>query len=178
VIPAHESKIKMLPSQSDPPDHTFYRKSVVNFFTAGAISARENDIRAFAIELTEHLKPKGECDFIAEFANELPFIMFLRILDLPVEDRVQLRESTGKMVFSSDPHAKTEGFEELQSYLAARLETRRTSPVNDLMSSVVHAKFDGRSMTSDEALGRQTDPHRSRAHTPFCLGQHRARGEG
>jgi len=157
LIPAHESKIKMLPSQSDPPDHAFYRKSVVSFFTAAAIDAREKDIRAFAIELTERIKPKGECDFIAEFANELPFIMFLRILDLPVEDRVQLRESTEKMVFSSDPHAKTEGFEELQSYLAARLEARRTSPVDDLMSSVVHAKLDGRSMTGDEALGLCTN---------------------
>ena len=153
IIPAHESPIKMLPDQSDPPDHGFYRQSVESFFSASAIAARENEIREFAIELIETLKPRGECDFIEEFANQLPIVMFLRIMGLPVEDREPLREAATKMVRGSDAQTKTDGFEGLLNYLAERIAERQISPCDDIISSLLSTNIDGRQMVRNEALG-------------------------
>lgn len=153
LIPPPQSTIKVLPEQSDPPDHDFYRGSIAGFFTANQVSKREAEIRALTIELIEGLKPCGECDFIAEFASELPIVMFLRIMGLSIEHRGALRASAVKMVRGADAQAKTEGFQELQSYIAARIEERQRSPKEDIISHVLSTQVDGRKMTYEEALG-------------------------
>lgn len=153
LIPPPEGAIKVLPEQSDPPDHNFYRSSIAGFFTASEVAKREGEMRALTVELIDRMKSKGRCDFIAEFASELPIVMFLRIMGLSIEHRAALRASAVKMVRGANAQAKTEGFQELQSYIAARIAERQAAPVEDIISRVLSTEVDGRKMTYDEVLG-------------------------
>jgi len=153
LIPPPQGDIKVLPEQSDPPDHAFYRGSVAKFFTADLVAKREEEIRALTVELIEGLKPRGECEFIRDFAGELPIVVFLKIMALPLEHRAALRASAVKMVRGSDAQAKTEGFLELQTYIAECIKERRASPREDIISNVVVTNTNGRQMQYDEALG-------------------------
>lgn len=153
MIPPPQGGIKVLPEQSDPPDHGFYRGSIAGFFTAPQIAAREEEIRAVTIELIEGFRARGECDFIAEFANELPIIMFLRLMQLPIEDRAPLRDSTVRAVRGADAQTKTEGYGELQAYIAQRIEERIAEPRDDIISHILAMKAGDRVMAYEEALG-------------------------
>lgn len=153
MIPAPEGGPKILPAVSDPPDHGFYRQSIASFFTGTEIAKREDEIRSVTVELIEGFRPRGQCEFIGEFANELPIVMFLHFMNLPIGQREALRQSTVKAVRGATVKDKTDGYAELQTYMVERIEERQAAPRNDMISHILATTIDGRAMTYDEALG-------------------------
>lgn len=142
----------MLPTQADPPQHRAYRSVIDPFFTKEAIDAREDDIRALTVELIEGFRPRGHCEFISEFALRLPLMIFLKMVGLPWDDLLYLRNLVE--TFQSDPDVakKVTAIGELEGYLKAALVERLENPRKDGLSIVVHSRVGERPITLDEAL--------------------------
>jgi cytochrome P450 len=146
----------LLPLEADPPLHTHYRKTVMSFLTLPRINGMEADIRARTIALIEDLAPRGKCEFISEFALQLPLIIVLKMMDLPLDDRKYLHDLTEIFARHPDLNAKQKAFAELHDYLKGKIDLRRKTPGTDLISHLLSSDIEGRPFTADEVLSTCT----------------------
>lgn len=146
----------LLPLEADAPLHSQYRKAVMSFLTIPRINAMEDDIRGLTVSLIEGLAPQGRCEFIGDFAHQLPLIIVLRMMDLPLEDRGYLHGLTE--VFARDPDllAKQQAYGKLRAYLEDKIALRRATPGADLISHLLAGQIDGRPLTGAELLSTCT----------------------
>lgn len=142
---------RLAPIEEDPPRQQEFRKLFASAFTAIAVKQREDEVRTLAIELVEGLKAKGRCEFVTEFAQHLPIKIFMRMVDLPDEDRLGLIPLAQAQVAADAP--KAEKMALLFEYVAKRVAERMQSPGDDLISRVVASQIDGRAITPHEAVG-------------------------
>lgn len=139
-----------LPLGLDPPAHAPYRKLIMPAVLPNVVNAVEASVRELAIELIEGFAPKGECEFIADFAKQLPIAVFMKIVDLPFEDREILLPWAEVVVRSSDQAARREAQQNMMGYLSKWVEERKVKPGADLISSVVHGKVGERTISDEE----------------------------
>lgn len=118
-----------------------------------AVRLYAEEARALAIELIEALQPRGGCEFMADFARHLPMTIFLRLVDLPGEDRERLIALAEMMVRGGTQELKFQGLTATFDYLQGWIERRRAAPGDDLLSRIVRMQVDGRAATQDEVLG-------------------------
>ncbi|MBH0119447.1 cytochrome P450 [Rhodococcus sp. CX] len=85
---------KFLPLELDPPEHSYYRQALQPLFSPKRMKALEPEIRRIISELIDRFAHKGECEFIAEFAHELPTRIFLALMGWPLGDAPQFTEWT------------------------------------------------------------------------------------
>jgi cytochrome P450 len=142
---------RLAPIEEDPPRQQEFRKLFASAFTSTAVKQREDEVRSLAIELVEGLKPKGRCEFVTEFAQHLPIKIFMRMVDLPDEDRLGLIPLAQAQVAADSP--KAEKMALLFQYVAGRVAERMKTPGDDLISKVVASQIDGRPITPHEAIG-------------------------
>jgi cytochrome P450 len=81
---------RAVPLEYDPPEHGRLRKVLLPAFTPKAIAAWSVAARRLAIELIEGFRADGRCEFMHDFAQQLPMIIFLRMVELPLEHRAML----------------------------------------------------------------------------------------
>lgn len=143
---------RLVPLELDPPEHTAYRSLITPSFLPQAIASMEDDIRTLTIELIEGFKDRGECEFISEFAKLLPITIFLRLVDLPQEDRLQLLEMT-EMAVRGDLEERHRSQEMLAGYIGKWIEARTRNPGEDLISLIVNAKVDGEPISPERMFG-------------------------
>ena len=148
-IPAHAGQ-RLVPIESDPPFHADYRANIQRILAPTAVAALENEIRALAVSLIESFRLKGECEFVSEFGLKLPLIVFLKIMGLPEDDRLYLRELTEAFARHPDPDEKGRAYGEIVSYLNDWIARRTAAPGNDAISQLIQAKVGGRVYTREE----------------------------
>jgi len=157
TVPPGINLYPMIPNQSDEPEHRYYRKAILPFFLPRQIKALQASVRALAVELIEGFRPRGRCEFMGEFARHLPMLIFLRLVDLPADDREWLIARADLMVRSNDHEARTEAQRDVETYLGRWIEQRRAEPGEDMLSAIVHATVGDRPMTADEVMGESMD---------------------
>lgn len=59
-------------------------------FMPKVVDALDAPVREIAIDLIEGIVPRGECDFIADFAHHLPIAVCMKVVDFPMSDRETL----------------------------------------------------------------------------------------
>lgn len=156
VTPGLGDVMRFIPLQLDPPEHTPYRSAVMRGFASGTIAPLEPQVEALAIELIEDLLPRGGCEFVEEFAEVLPVHIFLTLIDMPTEDRRDLRVF-GRQLTRPDGSMTVEQLaQSVDDYLWPYLEQRLANPGSDLISRILATPINGRAWTVDEAkrLGR------------------------
>ena len=125
----------------DPPEHTKYRTHLSVALSRKAVAELAPGVRDLAVELIEGLKPEGGCEFMSDFAFQLPIIVFLRLVDLPLEHRPALLEQVARIIRpGSDKAAIIAG---LAAYLAPIVKQRRAAPGDDLISWLSLREVDG-----------------------------------
>jgi cytochrome P450 len=152
-LPRHDSPFPPLPLNLDPPAHTPFRALITPAFAPRAVQNLSIKAREVAIELIEEIAPRGECEFVGDFAKVLPIVVFLGIVDLPEGDRLTLLPWADIAVRSNDPVAKLQANRSMAEYLSEWIEKRTRSPGNDLVSKIAHAQLDGRPLTPPEVFG-------------------------
>jgi cytochrome P450 len=152
-IPPGQSPFPMAPTESDPPEHTAYRALLTPALTPKAVGELEKNARALAISLIDGFIDQGECEFMHDFARRLPIVLFLRMVDLPLDDREKLLEWADALARPNSLEHKAEGARQLFAYMEAVVNERRARPGNDLISKFVHGDVNGRPMQHGEALG-------------------------
>jgi cytochrome P450 len=143
----------LLFNMMDPPGHDRHRGILQKVFTAGAIAAREPDVRAVVNRLIDGVVERGACDFVADLAVELPLIVTANMLGVPDEDRGRLFHWTNTLADTTMTEAeKLNTLGELAGYLVALVQARRAEPGDDMLSRLVHAELDGEQLNDAELM--------------------------
>lgn len=138
--------------QSDPPQHTFFRRLVQQAFTARAVNEMQPRIEALVDELIAGFVDRGAADVHDELAYPLPTIVIAQMLGVPEHDREQFKEWSDASVAamsSRTPEVFRPQRDALNAYLIEHarhrlaLEAKGEPLPDDLVSRLVTAEQDG-----------------------------------
>jgi cytochrome P450 len=152
TVPKAAQTFKIVPLEQDPPEHTPFRALLSPKFGPRPVADLESSVRELAGELIDGFIDDGECEFVDAFAKRLPIVVFLRLVNLPLEDRETLLEMTEASV-RGDAERRAWASGQLQQYFGKWIAARRAQPGPDLFSAMVNAKANGRDYTPEETFG-------------------------
>jgi len=133
--------------QSDPPEHTRYRRLLNKVFSPGRVRQMVPGLERICDQLIDAFTDRGRCEFVSEFAFPLPGIVISEQLGLAPGQIGTFRRWADAMLAPAQGlltdedavirYADIEA--EAQHYLADVFEDRRTRPAGDLISALVAA---------------------------------------
>jgi cytochrome P450 len=153
----------------DPPEHRQYRNLVSYAFTPRAIDR----LRGRVADITQHLLDEagesGKMDFATEIAYPLPTIVIAELLGVPTSDRplfkrwadVLLSRQLSDAEFFRPQNEQRDHpemqrlshtFEEMSDYFRQRLEERKRTPGEDMMSDLLKASIDGEHLSMEDTI--------------------------
>lgn len=144
---------KLLLLNLDPPAHTKLRAIVQRAFTVRAIEGLRERLAGYARDFVARALARGEGDFVADIAAQIPLLAIAELLGVPAGDRQQLAEWSEYMMRFEDPDFAETGMQAgAQAFVYANgLATDRTAnPTGDVISRLVHADIDGAGLTELE----------------------------
>lgn len=139
----------------DPPDHTAFRKLIRGEFTLPAARLREHRIKALARQIVDDVIEKGECDFVAEVAGEMPSFVIAELMGLPLEDGRELYKLTETIHTAPEalpPGAGGAAVMKMFEYGSKVMAEKRARPGDDLASRLLACEVDGRKLDDMEFL--------------------------
>lgn len=139
----------------DPPDHTAFRKLIRSEFTLPSARLREDRIKALAKQIVDAVIHKGECDFVAELAGEMPSFVIAELMGLPPEDGRELYKLTEVIHTAPEalpPGAGGQAVMKMFEYGSKVIAEKRARPGDDLASRLLAAEVDGRRLDDMEFL--------------------------
>jgi cytochrome P450 len=143
----------ILPLMLDPPAHIKYRILLMGAMSPAAIRRMTPVVRALSIDLVETLKPQGKCEFVRDFAQQMPIAVFLAMLDLPLDDRPRIMAIVDRIIRPDVPETRMLGFEDLGRYTMEKVAERRVSPGEDVISGLLRARIDGEALSDVDLQG-------------------------
>jgi cytochrome P450 len=143
---------RIIPAEIDPPRHAAYRALIAPFFYPNALASWAEEARQLAVTLIEGFEAQGECEFVADFALQLPIVIFMKMCDLPLEHREMLLEWVGPIFRPKTPSDTEEARAKFNAYLGEIIAARRARPGADLLSKTLAGTVEGRPLTDMEAL--------------------------
>jgi cytochrome P450 len=144
------------PSTLDPPQHTGYRRILNASLTSSDVEAARTRIRALAVEHIDTLRPKGQCEFVSEFAAHIPIAVFLALAELPPEDASKLPHYAEPILDQAGRITDARIMDRFVDYLRPICRARMALPGRDLISRIVTGHVEGRPLTEDEAVDMAT----------------------
>ena len=142
TMPANTRPTRLLPLEADPPERAGFRAILNPWFSPKRINALDFYTRQLAVDLIGGFKPRGECEFMSEFALILPIAIFMHLTNLPESDREILLRYT-QMTTRGTASERAEAYEWMTGYLNPVIIARRADAGDDLLSTVIHAKPGG-----------------------------------
>ena len=134
---------------ADPPVHTQFRALVNKAFLPKRVAQLEDSIRTIADDLVDAWIDRGRVELVTEFAVGLPLTVIADALGVDRADMPRFKQ------WSDDSVAPLSGLltpeqqlacarsrVEMQHYMAERCREREADPRDDLLSDLVHARFD------------------------------------
>lgn len=150
---ANARKPWTLPNQSDPPEHTEYRRIINPAFVPRTVSTMEAHLKALSGSMIDAMQPSGGCEFVDEVGKKFPVNVFLRMAGAPQSDREQLVELTERVVRHPERAEREAASYALGEYVMQAYELRRDKPGEDLLSMVLQGRLRDRSLNREELLG-------------------------
>lgn len=141
-----------LPLEVDPPRHTALRGIISPLFRPDTLKAAEQVVRELAGSLADGLKHAGTCEFLGDFARQVPIVVFLKLVDLPLEDRPYLLGLAEKRTRSPVPEERNAAKAGLIAYMLDAIEERTQRPGTDFISRIIHAPVEGERMGREDLL--------------------------
>ncbi|MDC0720324.1 cytochrome P450 [Nannocystis bainbridge] len=144
----------------DPPNHTRLRALISRAFTVQAVERLRPRIQHAIDELLAAVRPRGRMDVVADFAAQLPMIVFSELMGIPREDGERLREDAlivmslfGAGIATAEAvESAYRGVMSYYEYFNAHIAARRSRSTEDLLSKLVEARVDGVGMTDTELV--------------------------
>ncbi|MFI4964540.1 MAG: cytochrome P450 [Caulobacterales bacterium] len=139
----------------DPPEHTAFRKLIRQAFTLPAARLREDRIRALAKQIVDAVIHRGECDFVAEVAGEMPSFVIAELMGLPPGDGRELYKLTETIHTAPEalpPGAGGAAVAKMFEYGQGVIAEKRARPGDDLASKLLACEVDGRRLEDMEFL--------------------------
>lgn len=148
---AGEAYAEFIPLSLDPPVHRPFRKVLNDKLYGSAIHPLEPKVRKLTAELIDGFVANGRCDFVYEFAEQLPLRVFMQLVDLPVEHLPKLKHLADQFTRPDGSITPAEATEAFKAYIAPILEERKTSGGDDLLTHIATSEVNGKPMTLSES---------------------------
>jgi cytochrome P450 len=145
--------LPLIPGESDPPQHFFYRHLLAPFFQPSAVAALDAMIHATCDELIGGFAERGGCEFVSEFSSLFPSYVFLALMDLPREMLPQFLAWEHGFLRGKTMEERIGAIMAIYDYFKERLEERRRTPGDDLITRIATGTIEGRPLTETEAVG-------------------------
>lgn len=152
VFLPRQPRPRFVPLELDPPEHAAYRAVISPGFTPKTIAGWSERARSLAVSLIEGFQGRRRCEFVAEFSQHLPIIVFLNMANLPLEDREMLLRWANTGVRPASQTERLEAGRNISAYVTARLAERRANPGDDLLSRIVTTLVNGKLMSEAEQI--------------------------
>jgi len=156
-VPPSDSPLKMIPNESDEPEHHYYRRIVLPFVNPKAVRDLNEKVRELSASLIDGFLARGSCEFMTEFARHVPMRIFLSLVNLPDEDREWLVTVADMSVRPKSEQEKADSYTQMSGYLQRWIDQRRAEPGDDLLSAIIHGTVGDRPMNELEVLGECMD---------------------
>ncbi|HEY6598278.1 MAG TPA: hypothetical protein VIZ30_03160, partial [Pseudomonadales bacterium] len=133
----------------DPPQHTAFRRLISREFTQAPAAALRPRVEALARQIVDTVIERGECDFVADIAGEMPSYVIAELMGLPLDDGrklYQLTETIHSAPEAVPPGAQGAAVMEMFGYAHRVIAEKRARPGNDLSSKLLAAEVDGRKL--------------------------------
>jgi cytochrome P450 len=139
---------KRTPLGTNPPVHRNYRALIDGFFDAAGAERARPAITETVHRLLDQWRSRRHLDYVADFATPLPVEVITRIIGFPATDIPQLRvwSAAWVMPFSlgltddEQMYVAEQGVA-FQRYIHEIAEQRRSDPADDVISRLVHARY-------------------------------------
>jgi cytochrome P450 len=95
-----------IPQAIDPPAHTGYRRILNPWFTADEMARLEPRLEQYAGELLEKMLAKDDFDFVADFADPFPTVIFCELIGFPLADYTQIMDWKNVLMHANDGHSR------------------------------------------------------------------------
>lgn len=150
-IPSEEElrSMRQLPIETDPPEHTEYRKIVEPFFKRSKTPEVVAKVQALINGLLDRaLAAEKSLEVVHQFALPIQSRALTYLLNVP-ESEAKTYIGWGIHVF----HDENGSGSQLEDYLAFALERSAKNPGEDLFSALNQATFQNRALTHEEKMG-------------------------
>jgi cytochrome P450 len=149
---------RFVPTQIDAPDHIKYRRILNPWFSPNAMEAARPVMTEICRGYIAPIVPRGECEFIEDFALRYPTAAFLNVIGVGLE-HTELFTGWVDAFFSgfggaeSGQEAMGRALGEMRVFWKEQLDARRGGPLvdGDLFAYLLHARFDDEPL-DDEVL--------------------------
>jgi len=149
-IPSEEDvrTMRQLPVETDPPDHTDYRRIVEPFFQRAKDPQMMAQVEALIDGMLQEAMRHDSIEVVREFALPIQSRAMTYLLNVP-ESEADLWIGWGIHVFRD---GGSKGMS-LEAYLHQQLDRGAAQPGGDFFSALAHATFRGRPLTREEMMG-------------------------
>lgn len=153
VIPSEEDvrSVRQLPIETDPPEHTAYRKLVEPFFRRPRLPEMITAVENLIGEMLDTASGKESVEIVREFALPLQSRALAHLLKMP-ESEADTWISWGTHVFRDDGDGTGKG-PLLDAYIEEQLDRAAGKPGDDFFSELTKLEFHGRPLTREEMAG-------------------------
>ena len=145
-----------LPTESDEPDHTHYRRPIWNFLTPGAVAGYEPLIRETVSQSIDGFIETGRADVMKQLAEPVPAQITGQFFGFSAEEGLRIYELISTQFsqsFGGDVELPRAAGEELIALMQRSLDEARRNPGDDVSSAIVTYNVDGRTFDNAECLG-------------------------
>jgi len=139
----------------DPPEHAGFRKLIRSEFTLPSARLRTERIAALARQIVDAVADRGECDFVADVAGEMPSYVIAELMGMPLGDGRELYKLTEAIHTAPEaqaPGAGGEAVRKMFEYGSKLIAEKRARPGDDLASKLLACEVDGRKLADPEFL--------------------------
>ena len=143
----------LLPVEADKPQHYYYRRVLVPFFTPAAINARASAVQELCSSLIEGFADRGSCEFVSEFAAILPNAIVISLLGMPREMLPQFLQWEETIIHGATIDDRLAAGQAVISYLKGFIAAQKASPGTELAQAIFSGKMEDRPLNDAEILG-------------------------
>ena len=146
----------------DAPRHTALRRVVSGAFTPKRVAQLEDRIQSEAGRIVDEFVESGGGDVVQDLARKLPLWTICEMMGVPESMRDDLYSAAETQITAQDPEVAggddggaavaVKAAMTMHQLAAELLDARRTSPGDDILSTLVHSQVDGQPL-SDQVLG-------------------------
>ncbi|MXW97919.1 MAG: cytochrome P450 [Acidimicrobiaceae bacterium] len=139
----------------DGDEHRRYRNLVAYAFRRSTLERWRSELVEPVIErLLDEIAPTGRADLVDQVTSKFPVQVICGIVGVPTTDHEQFNDWAMRINYGPlYPEEGRAASQAMRDYLEPLVEARRTEPIGDLLSELVHAEIDGARLTDEKIYG-------------------------
>lgn len=142
---------RLIPLSLDPPEHRPFRTLLNDHLGSKGLIGTDETVRKLAVELIDGFKERGVCNFVHDFAEQLPVRIFMQIVDLPEADLPRLKHLADQFTRPDGSLTYPEVSQLFRDYIRPVIAERRRGTGRDMITRMVSGQVNGRDLTDEEA---------------------------